>query len=81
MLDKHWPALRSVGLATANEAKIWSATSRNWDGPFFIEWFEWVDAAAVDTAHQLPEVMAVWEPLGTLCAEMEFADITDLKDA
>ncbi len=36
-----------------------------------VEMFEWTDDTSSETAHQLPEVMAVWEPMGPLLENME----------
>ncbi|MEP6768219.1 MAG: hypothetical protein ABJC61_06085 [Acidobacteriota bacterium] len=41
----------------------------------FIETFEWKDARSPEVAHQNPEVMAVWEPMGTHAEEMHFLQV------
>jgi hypothetical protein len=33
---------------------------------------EWKDEKSPALAHQMASVMAVWEPMGTICDEMEF---------
>lgn len=71
LLDKHWPTLDSVGLVTSEPAKWWLGSGKD-DESCFVEIFEWKDAKAPDTAHELPEIMAVWEPMGALCDDMEF---------
>ena len=43
----------------------------------FIELFQWRDGEAVNEAHVLPEVMAVWEPMGALTEGMEFFDVEE----
>jgi hypothetical protein len=40
--------------------------------------FEWVDERASDVAHELPEVMAVWETMGPLLAGMNLTRLEPL---
>ena len=50
-----------------------------------MELLEWCDDGAPDRAHELPEVMAVWEPMGALCESrkgapaMEFPSVETLQ--
>ena len=44
-------------------------------GVFYVETFPWADAEAAGRAHSLPEVAAVWEPMGECCTEMEFPSV------
>ena len=67
-LAKHWPTLREHDLATDALPLILSGEDEGQE-PFYVEVFAWRDQAAVDTAHQLPEVMAIWEPMGKHCAD------------
>ena len=48
----------------------------------YIEIFSWKTPDAPQTAHQTPEVMAVWEPMGALCEHMDFPEfeVLDLED-
>ena len=71
LLEKHWPTLRSVGLATDERAQVFRAQDKA-GKTIFIEMFSWKDAAAPEVAHQTPEVMSVWEPMGSLADEMNF---------
>ena len=82
LLRKHWPALRSVELATATPARIYRGDSkRSTDGKsVFIETFEWVDDKAADIAHQTPEVMSIWEPMGPMLAGMEIIALQPLDE-
>lgn len=74
LLERHWPTLRRVGLATEAPAQVQRAVQR--DGKTaFIEAFSWNSADASALAHQSPEVMAVWEPMGALCEGMEFLPV------
>jgi len=67
----HWPALRRLGLATETKPLIWRATDKRSGRISFVELFEWTDAEASDTAHQTPEVMAIWEPMGAVMDGLE----------
>jgi hypothetical protein len=71
LLEKHWPTLRSVGLATGDPAQVFRGRDKA-GKTVFVEMFSWKDAAAPDVAHQTPEVMSVWEPMGALADEMNF---------
>lgn len=78
LLRRHWPALHDAGLVTDAPAKVYRAVpSGKSDGEHdaprtYVEVFEWKDAAAPGAAHQTPAIMAVWEPMGALCEQMEF---------
>src|SRR3954470_17297923 len=81
LLKKHWPALRSVDLATDKPAKMFRGHAKRGHGDvsLYVELFEWRDASASDLAHQTPEVMAVWEPMGPMLAGMDLIALEDLK--
>jgi hypothetical protein len=66
LLARHWPTLRRVGLA-ADVASTVYAGSEGEQQPIFVELLHWRDAGGADRAHEIPEVMAVWEPMGKLC--------------
>lgn len=71
LLRKHWPTLRAVGLATDDpplifEAEIGGNSRHNESGTTFVEIFSWSRPDAAQLAHQMPAVMAVWEPMGGL---------------
>jgi len=66
LVKKHWPVLHKAGLATSEPAKIWEATDIRSGRVYYIEIMSWVDDQASNMAHQLPEVMAVWEPMGNI---------------
>ena len=67
LLARHWPALHKAGLVTDRKPQIYrglpSAKPGGQHGAegVYIEMFEWRDPSAIDTAHQLPAVMAVWD--------------------
>ena len=71
LLRKHWPTLRAAGLASETPAVHFEAVPDPDDphaesGTTFIEIFSWANADSADLAHRMPEVMAVWEPMGAL---------------
>jgi hypothetical protein len=80
LLRKHWPALRTVDLATPKPAKIYRGHSKRGHGPeaIYVELFEWKDASSAEVAHQTPEVMAVWEPMGPMLAGMDLIALDEL---
>lgn len=68
LLEAHWPALRSVGLATEEPSQVFRGRDET-GRTQFVEIFTWADPAGPGRAHELPEVMAVWEPMGKLVEE------------
>jgi hypothetical protein len=66
LVKKHWPVLSRAGLVTATPAQVYRATDKRTGRPFFIEIFSWRDEQASGLAHQLPEVMSIWEPMGPM---------------
>jgi hypothetical protein len=78
MLEKHWPTLDRLGLVTKEPPKFWRATGK--DGrTSFVELFQWKDEGASGVAHQLPEVMAVWEPMGGILEDLQIAHVEPLE--
>ena len=75
MVKKHWPALKKTGLVTADPATVYRASDKRSGTSYFIEIFSWRDGEASDIAHQTPEVMAVWEPMGPIMEDIEIAAI------
>jgi hypothetical protein len=66
LVKKHWPVLKRAGLTTDRPVLVYRAADKRTGRPFFIEVFEWRDEKSSGTAHQLPEVMAIWEPMGPM---------------
>jgi hypothetical protein len=75
LVKKHEPALRKVGLVTAEPFKVYKAFDIRKGRVSFIEQFQWKDGTASDTAHQTPEVMAVWEPMGPVLEELTICEV------
>ena len=71
LVRQHWPTLRELGLATSSPAEVFRATDKRTGEVALLELFEWADRTSSETAHQLPEVTAVWEPMGRLLDSME----------
>ena len=78
---KHGPALQSTGLIVDGPPVIHRATNKRTGDVFFIETFSWRDEDAPNLAHQMPEVMAVWEPMTPLLDNLELAVIEPLSGA
>jgi hypothetical protein len=80
LLARHWPTLHRAGLVTDEPPLVFrglpakrDAGERQGKGTaVLIEIFDWKSAASAEAAHNLPEVMAIWEPMGALCEAMEF---------
>jgi hypothetical protein len=75
LVRKHEPALRKVGLVTAEPFKVWKAFDIRKERVAFIEYFQWKDGRASDVAHETPEVMAVWEPMGPVLEELTICEV------
>ena len=59
MLERHWPTLRDLGLATSRPPLHFQGSEQRSDDPIFFHIFDWASAEAVETAHEHPEVMAI----------------------
>jgi hypothetical protein len=82
LLKKHWPALRGIGLATPTPAQMYRGESKRpspHGGSTYVETFEWVDEKAAGVAHQTPEVMAIWEPMGPMLDGMDLIALHPLE--
>jgi quinol monooxygenase YgiN len=78
LVKKHEQALREVGLVTSEPFRVWKAYDIRKQREQFIEYFVWKDGQASDVAHQTPEVMAVWEPMGPVLEEMTICEVEQL---
>ena len=78
LLEKHWPTLHRAGLASDDPPVIYrglpSGKPDDHHGAtgVYIEIFSWKSDDGPQLAHQTPEVMAVWEPMGAICEKMDF---------
>jgi hypothetical protein len=66
LLEKHWPTLRRAGLGADVPSTIYRGSEGEGE-PIFVELLTWKDEDGPNRAHELPAVMAVWEPMGKLC--------------
>ena len=78
LVKKHEPALRKVGLVTSEPFRLWKAYDIRKQREQFIEYFVWKDGQASDVAHQTPEIMAVWEPMGPVLEELTICEVEPL---
>ena len=70
LLAKHWPTLRRVGLAADVPSTIYRG-SEGAKQPIFVELLNWKGKGGADRAHEIPDVMGIWEPMGKLCESRE----------
>lgn len=76
LVRKHAAALRGTGLITDDPVRAWRCVDKRDHGDageYFVETFAWKDETASDAAHQTPEVMAVWEPMGPVLEQLKIA--------
>ena len=76
LLRRHWPTLHEAGLVTDTPAAVFEAcvggdNRDNETGTTFVEIFSWSRPDASQLAHDLPAVMAVWEPMGGLVEDRD----------
>ena len=78
LLAKHWPALHAAGLVTDQPAVVYRGLPSGKPGDdhgaerVYVEIMTWRDRKSPQVAHETPGVMAVWEPMGAICEEMDF---------
>ena len=65
-LNRHHPTLHGAGLVTDEPPTVYKNVEKG--RPTYFEIFDWIDADAPRHAHETPEVMAIWEPMGA-CVE------------
>jgi hypothetical protein len=66
LLRRHWPTLRDLGLVTGTPSQVFRGTDAS-GGTFFIEVLTWMNGDLPNRAHEIPAVMAIWEPMGMCC--------------
>jgi hypothetical protein len=85
LLAAHWPALHEAGLVTEEKARVYRGLPSKRPGGehgaerTYVEIMVWKDEKSPALAHQSPTVMAVWEPMGAICEEMEFPNFELIK--
>lgn len=75
LVKQHEAALRQADLVTAEPFRVWRAFDIRKKRVAFMESFQWKDGRASDVAHQTPEVMAVWEPMGPVLEELTICEV------
>jgi len=75
IVEKHWPTLDRVGLVTKMAPQIWRATDIRAKKSYLVEMFQWKDEESSEVAHQTPEVMAIWEPMGPILENLQLTQI------
>ncbi len=84
LLERHWPVLRELGLATDRRPSHYRGAEQGSGEPLFFEIFEWVSEDASNLAHQHPDVMEIWERMDKLTEarggrpNMEFPHVREL---
>jgi hypothetical protein len=68
LLERHWPTLRALELVTDQPTQCYR--SLDGDGPTYVEIFDWAEGG-MQRAHEHPDVLAIWEPMGPLCEERD----------
>jgi len=72
LMKTHVSILRSEGLVTDREAIMMQAL----DGTI-IEVFEWVSKAAIESAHQNPAVLAMWQKYSAVCDYTPISQVSE----
>ena len=84
LLERHWPVLCELGLATKKPPTHYRGAEQQGGRPLFFEIFEWVSEDASGLAHQHPDVMEIWERMDKLTEargekpNMEFPHVREL---
>ncbi|MFT4798393.1 MAG: hypothetical protein ACJAYE_003711 [Candidatus Azotimanducaceae bacterium] len=73
LMKTHVSILRSEGLATDREAIMMQGL----DGTI-IEVFEWVSTEAIESAHENPAVLAMWQKYSEVC---DYTPISQVSEA
>ena len=68
LLGQHHPTLLRLGLVTGEPPIVYSGEEQG-GGAILFELFTWVDAKGPETAHETPDVMRIWEAMGSMCEE------------
>ena len=69
LLARHTPTLRTLGLITETPPRVLRRNDGN--DSLYVEVFEWSSPDAANRASEVPEVIAIWEPLAAACEERD----------
>lgn len=84
LLERHWPTLNELGLATDLRASHYQGEESP-GKPVFFEVFEWVAGDTHERAYQHPEVQVIWDRMDKLTEargdrpNMEFPHVRELE--
>jgi hypothetical protein len=65
LLAREWPTLRRLRLVTGERPRTYRGRDES-GGTVIVDIFTWKDASAADRAHEIPEVMRIWEAMQPL---------------
>lgn len=75
LLRSHWETLSRLGLATDEPARLLKGLGTDPDSHGakgkYMEIFSWKSHESMGLAHQMPEVMQIWEKIGACCSFMD----------
>jgi len=77
LLSRHWSTLNRHGLVSGEPSRLMAGHDDDAQNQI-VEIFDWKSRDASAAAHQLPDVLAIWEPMGQLCESMDFRHFTAL---
>jgi hypothetical protein len=84
LLQRHWQTLHGLGLTTERPTQTYKGMEKG-GGRVYVEIFEWLSTEASARAHELPEVLAIWEPMGRFVEQrgerpaMDFIHVSELQ--
>src|SRR3954466_560522 len=78
LVKRHEPALRAANLVTVEPFRLWKAFDIRKNRTSFVEYFQWKDGTVPELAHQTPEVMAIWEPMGPVLEDLTICEVEAL---
>src|SRR5690242_14620203 len=79
LLAKHYPTLKSLDLATSDPPVMYKGHDKRGTNVVYFELFSWKDEKGPQRAHEIPELMKLWEPMGALCDDMSFPVVERLE--
>lgn len=66
LLKNHLPTLVRLGLTNNQPAMSLKSVDEERRSTY-VQIFEWANAEAAERAHEVPAVIAIWEPMATMC--------------
>lgn len=70
ILRRHYPVLKRLDLVTGDPPVIYRGFESG-GGLIIYEIFTWKSGEAAGVAHEIPDVMKIWEAMGTLVEERD----------